>query len=126
MWAPHSIELQCNDKKFSDFVSFPLCSFSSKCYHETEVRHYLKSLEVKGKVSVLMGLASASANYSCHDETSSDRELKSLSCSIYARKGFLVPGKELVEYSDKGMNFNLESIEIGLEEILIVSMEYER
>lgn len=72
-----------------------------------------------------MGLASTSANYSRYDETSSDRKLKFLSCLIYAHKEFLVPGEELVEYSDKGMNFNLESIEIGLEDILIVSLEHE-
>ena len=102
--------MQYDDKKFSDSVSFQLCPFSSKCHHGTEVKHYLKSLEVKGKVSVLIVLTSVSPKYSRLKETSNRRELKSFSCSIYARKGFLVPGKELVEYPDKGMNFHLESI----------------
>ena len=37
------------------------------------------NLEVEGKVSVLMGLAEASANYQHKDESSTNREVISLS-----------------------------------------------
>lgn len=126
MRAPDDIELTCEDKKFSEFLWFPMCFYSSKRHHMSEVKNYLKSLEVKGKVSVLMGIGSVSAKYNRRKESSSKQEMISLSCSIYARKGFLLNAKRPVMYSDKGMDFNVEGIEIGTEEILIVTMEYER
>ena len=73
-----------------------------------------------------MGLASVSAKYNDKKESSSKREVISLCCSIYARKGFLLAAREGKLYSDKGMDFKVEGIEIGMEEILIVTMEYER
>ena len=84
------------------------------------------NLEVQGKVDILMGLASASMKYRHRDESSSKRELMSLSSAVFARKGFLFPSKGSLKYSDKGMDFNVEGIEIGMEDILIVTSEYER
>ena len=84
------------------------------------------NLEAEGKVSVLMGLAEASAKYQHKEESSTKREVISLSCSVYARKGFLLPDKETPTYSDKGMSFSVDGIEIGMEDILIVTMEHER
>ena len=84
------------------------------------------NLEVEGKVSVLMGLAEASAKYQHKDESSTKREVISLSCSVYARKGFFIPDKERPTYTDKGMDFTVEGMEIGLEDVLIVTTEYQR
>lgn len=84
------------------------------------------SLEVEGKVSVLMGLASASLKYRHKDESSSQREVISLSSSVYSRKGFLIPDKETPKFSDQGVEFNVQGMEIGMEDILIVTSEYER
>lgn len=127
MWANSDYELRKGeDKKFTEFVSFPLTSFSTRCHRKTEVKDYLMNLEVKGKVSVLKGLDSASVKYNRNKVLSSKREVISLSCSVYARKGFLAIGKTPVVCSDKGMDLNVEGIELGLEEVLIVTMEYER
>lgn len=73
-----------------------------------------------------MGLAAASAKYGHHEETSSKQEVISLSSSVFARKGLLSPSKETVLCSDKGMSFYVDSIEIGMEDILIVSLAHER
>ena len=73
-----------------------------------------------------MGLASASAEYQRSETTASEKEIISLSSSVYARKGFLVSDSERPTYSDGRMRFDVEGIELGLEEILIVSMEVER
>ena len=72
-----------------------------------------------------MGLAAASAKYGHHEETSS-KQVISLSSSVFARKGFLSASKETVLCSEKGMSFYVDGIEIGMEEILIVSMAHER
>ena len=86
------------------------------------------SLEVEGKVDVLMGLASASLNYRHKDVSSSKRQIISLSSSVYARKGFLVPSRRAPKYmyTDNGVDFNVQGMEIGMEDILIVTSEYER
>ncbi|KAL9985827.1 hypothetical protein ACROYT_G008275 [Oculina patagonica] len=119
-------EKSVDKKNFPHFVSSPLCSYSSSRHQGREVKDYVMNLEVEGKVSVLMGLAEASAKYQHKDESSTRRELMSLSCSVYARKGYRLPGKETPTYSDKGMNFSVEGIEIGMEDILIVTTEHER
>ena len=72
------------------------------------------------------GLASASIKYRHKDESSSEREVISLSCSVYARKGFFIPRQEMPKYSNNGVDFNIEGMEIGMEVILIVTSEYER
>ena len=84
------------------------------------------NVAVKGTVSDLMGLASALAEYQRCETTASEKEIISLSSSVYARKGFLVSDSERPTYVDGGMRFDVEGIELGLEEILIVSMEVER
>jgi len=126
MWTPRNIKQQCDNEKFDKFIGSPLYSFSSERHRKSEVNDYLQSLEVEGKVSVLMGLAAASAKYGHHEETSSKQEVISLSSSVFARKGFLSASKETVLCSDKGMSFYVDSIEIGMEEILIVSMAHKR
>ena len=126
MWTPRDIKQHCDNEKFDKFVGLPLNFFSSERHRKSEVNDYLQSLEVEGKVSVLMGLAAASAKYGHHKETSSKQEVISLSSSVFARKGFLSPSKETVLCSDKGMSFYVDSIEIGMEDILIVSMAHER
>ena len=126
MWTPRDIKRHCDNEKFDKFIGLPFYSFSSERHRKSEVNDYLQSLEVEGKVSVLMGLAAASAKYGHHEETSSKQEVISLSSSVFARKGFLSPSKETVLCSDKGMSFYVDSIEIGMEEILIVSMAHER
>lgn len=113
-------------KNFPYFVSSPLCSYSSSRHQGREVKDYVMNLEVEGKVSVLMGLAKASAKYQHKDESSTRREVMSLSCSVYALKGYRLPGKETSTFSDRGINFSVEGIEIGMEDILIVTTEYER
>lgn len=45
---------------------------------------------------------------------------------VYVWKGFFVCEKERLVYYDKGIKFEIEGLEIGLEEILIVIMEVER
>ena len=124
MWIPSDIKQHCDNEKFDKFSDLPLYSFSSERHRKSEVNDYLQSLEVEGKVSVLMGLAAASAKYGHHEETSSKQEV--ISSSVFARKGFLSPSKETVLCSDKGMSFYVDSIEICMEEILIVSMAHER
>lgn len=85
------------------------------------------NVAVNGKVSVLMGLAAASAKYQRKERTSSEQEVISLTSSVYARKGFLISDKKLTPtYVDKGMIFNVDGVEIGMEEILIVTTEIER
>ena len=80
----------------------------------------------QGKIDVLMGLAFASVKYRREDETSRKREVIYLSPSVFARKGFLVPYKETLKYTDRGIDFNVEGIEIGMEDILTVTAEYVR
>ena len=118
--------LQGDEEQFTSFTSSPLCSYSSRYHKSSEVNNYVMNLEVEGKVDILMGLASASMKYRHKDESSSKREVMSLSSSVFARKGFLFPSKGSLKYSDKGMDFNVEGIEIGMEDILIVTSEYER
>ena len=90
------------------------------------MKNYLLNVAVNGTVSVLKGLAAASIRYQRREETTTDREMISLSSSVYARKGFLVSEKERPAYYDKGIKFEIEGLEIGLEEILIVTTEVER
>ena len=124
--VPLSNAVKFDKKNFPRFISSPLCSYSSSRHQSSEVKDYVMNLEVEGKVSVLMGRAEASAKYQHKDESSTKREVISLSCSVYVRKGYLLPDKETPTYSDKGMNFIVEGIEIGMEDILIVTMDYER
>ena len=126
MWTKVPLELQTDEKQFTRFISSPLCSYSSRCHQNSEVNNYVMSLEVEGKVDILMGLASASVKYRHRDESSSKREVMSLSSSVYARKGFLIPFNGSLKYPDKGVDFNVEGMEIGMEDILIVTSEYER
>ena len=126
MWTKAPVALQGDEKQFTRFTSSPLCSYSSRCHKSSEVNNYVMNLEVQGKVDILMGLASASMKYRHRDESSSKREVMSLSSAVFARKGFLFPSKGSLKYSDKGMDFNVEGIEIGMEDILIVTSEYER
>ena len=107
------------------FMSSPFCSYSSRCHRKNELSNYLLSVEVEGKVSVLMGLASASGKYHHKEESSIKREVFSLSLSVYARKGYLVPEAH-TKISDQGVDFDVEAMEIGMEDILIVTSEHER
>lgn len=124
--VPLGNAVKFDGKNFTHFISSPLCSYSSSRHRSGEIKDYVMNLEVKGKVSVLMGLAEASARYQHKDESSTKREVISLSCSVYARKGFLIPDRETPTHSDKGLKFNVERIEIGMEDILIVTAVYER
>lgn len=126
MWSKEPVALECDEKKFTRFISSPLCCYTSRRHRSHEVKNYVMSLEVEGKVSVLMGLASASLKYRHKDESSSQREVISLSSSVYSRKGFLIPHKETPKFSDQGVEFNVQGMEIGMEDILIVTSEYER
>ena len=83
------------------------------------------SVEVEGKVSVLKDLSSASAKYHHKAESSIKREVFSLSLSVYARKGYLVREAH-ARISDQGVVFDVEAMEIGMEDILIVTSEHER
>ena len=79
MWTPRDIkEHDCDNKRFDKFIGLPLYFFSSERHRKSEVNDYLQSLEVEGKVSILMGLAAASAKYGHHEETSSKQEVISL------------------------------------------------
>lgn len=128
----YSEKMFCNevalqhDGKFNQFRFSPLCLFSSECHRRGEVRDYLLNVAVSGTVSVLGGIAAASAKYQREENASSEREVISLSSSVYTRKGFLVSGKETPTYVDNHDGFTVEGIEIGLEEILIVTTEVER
>lgn len=124
--VPLGNAVKFDGKNFTHFISSPLCSYSSSRHRSGEIKDYVMNLEVEGKVSVLMGLAEASARYQHKDESSTKREVISLSCSVYARKGFLIPDRETPTHSDKGLKFNVERIEIGMEDILIVTAVYER
>lgn len=124
--VPLGNAVKFDGKNFTHFISSPLCSYSSSRHRSGEIKDYVMNLEVDGKVSVLMGLAEASARYQHKDESSTKREVISLSCSVYARKGFLIPDRETPTHSDKGLKFNVERIEIGMEDILIVTAVYER
>lgn len=124
--VPLGNAVKFDGKNFTHFISSPLCSYSSSRHRSGEIKDYVMNLEVDGKVSVLMGLAEASARYQHKDESSTKREVISLSCSVYARKGFLIPDRETPTHSDKGLKFNVERVEIGMEDILIVTAVYER
>ena len=126
MWRKLPLAVQCDKKKFTKFISSPLCSYSSRRHRSNGLKNYVTNLEVEGKIDVLMGLASASVKYRREDETSRKREVIYLSSSVYARKGFLVAYKETPKYTDRGIDFNVEGIEIGMEDILIVTAEYVR
>ena len=97
---------------FTQSIYSPLCSYSSECHRNKEVKNYLLNVVFEGTVSVIMGLTAASAKYQRKETTSS--EVISLSSSLYARKGFLLSGKERPVYVDKGVRFQVEGIEIGL------------
>ena len=125
MWCDE-VPLQDEVKNFTKFIYSPLYSYSSEFHRSTEVKNYLLNVAVKGTVSVLMGLASASAEYQRKETTSSEREVISLSSSLYARKGFLVSSKEGPTYVDQDVRFKVEGMELGLEDILIVTTEVER
>ena len=126
MWCD-TVPLQFEAKEdFKQFTYSPLCSYSSDYHRNKEVKNYLLNVAVSGTASVLKGLAAASIRYQQREEATNDREIISLSSSVYARKGFLVCGKEGLAYYDKGMKFKMEGLEIGLEEILIVTTEVER
>ena len=126
MWCD-GVPLQFEAKDdFKQFIYSPLCSYSSDYHRNKEVKNYLLNVAVNGTVSVLKGLAAASIRYQRREETTTDREMISLSSSVYARKGFLVSEKERPAYYDKGIKFEIEGLEIGLEEILIVTTEVER
>ncbi|KAM7441709.1 hypothetical protein ABFA07_009252 [Porites harrisoni] len=122
MW---SLPASVNTLEKAKFISSPFCSYSSRCHRKNELNNYLLSVEVEGKVSVLMGLASASAKYRHKEESSIKREVFSLSLSVYARKGYLVPEAH-TKISDQGVDFDVEAMEIGMEDILIVTSEHER
>ena len=126
MWTKVPFTPHSHENKFTKFISSPLCSYSSRRHQTDEVNNYVMSLEVEGKVDVLMGLASASLNYRHKDVSSSKRQVISLSSSVYARKGFLVPSRRVPKYTDNGVDFNVQGMEIGMEDILIVTSEYER
>lgn len=118
--------LQDEIKKITNFIDSPLCCYSSESHINKEVKNYLLNVAVKGTVSVLTGLASASAEHQRSETTSSEKEIISLSSSVYKRKGFLVNDSERPTDADGGMRFDVEGIELGLEEILIVSLGVER
>ena len=122
----HECALDCKETHFKQFIHNPFCSYSSSCYQGSEINDYLMNVQVEGKISVLAGLAQASAKYHRKEETSTKREVVSLTASLYARKGFLVADTEKPTYLDKGVAFNVDGIEIGMEEILIVTTEFER
>ncbi|KAL9985833.1 hypothetical protein ACROYT_G008281 [Oculina patagonica] len=107
-------------------MSLFVLAASTECHRRGEVRDYLLKVAVSGEVSVLGGIAAASAKYQRKERTSNEREIMSLSSSVYTRKGFFVSDKETPSYVDNGMSFKVEGIEIGLEEILIVTTEVER
>ena len=111
---------------FKQFTYSPLCSYSSDYHRNKEVKNYLLKVAVRGTASVLKGLAADSVRYQQRKETTSDREIISLSSSVYAGKGNLLCGKEGLAYYDKGMKWKMEGLEIGLEEILIVKTEVEK
>lgn len=72
-----------------------------------------------------MALASTSAKYQREYSTSSRQEIISLSSSVYAWKGFLVRDKYPTMLRKKA-DINAEGVEIGLEEILLVTTEVKR
>lgn len=92
--------LQDKIKKFTKFIDSPLCCYSSESHINKEVKNYLLNVAVKGTVSDLMGLASALAEYQRCETTASEKEIISLSSSVYARKGFLVSDSERPTYVD--------------------------
>ena len=122
----NEVALQCDDGKFTQFIFSPLCSFSSEVHRSGQIKDYLLKVGVTGEVSVLAGIAASSVKCQRKETKSNEREVISLSSSVYARKGFLVSDKETLICVDKGMRFNVERIEIGLEEILIVTTEVGR
>lgn len=108
------------------FISFLLCSYLLKFYKSSEVYNYVMSLEVEGKVDILMGFVFVLMKYCYKDELFSKWEIMFLFFLVFVRKGFFFFLKGLLKYFDKGMDFNVEGIEIGMEDILIVILEYER
>ena len=93
MWCD-GVPLQFEAKDdFKQFIYSPLCSYSSDYHRNKEVKNYLLN------VAVLKGLAAASIRYQRREETTTDREMISLSSSVYARKGFLVCEKERPAYT---------------------------
>ena len=125
MWR-NEVVLQYEDGKFNQSIFSPLCSCSLECHRRGEVRDYLLEVAVSGSVSVLVGIATASVKYQRKEREFSVREIISLSSSNYTRKGFLVRNEETPSYVDNGISFNVEGIEIGLEEVVIVTTEVER
>ena len=123
MWSLPADENTLNK---ATFISSPFCSYSSRYHRKNELNNYLLSVEVEGKVSVLMGIASASAKYHHKEESSIKREVFSLSLSVYARKGYLVPEAHTKISDQGGVDFDVEAREIGMEDILIVTSEHER
>lgn len=91
----NEVTLQYQDGKFNQFIFSPLCSFSSKCHRRGEVKDYLLKVAVSGEVSVLEGIAAATAKYQRKEKTSGELEVISLSSSVFTRKGFLVSDKKL-------------------------------
>ena len=94
MWCD-GVPLQFEAKgDFKQFTYSPFCSYSPDYHRNKEVKNYLLNVAVGGAASVLKGLAATSIRYQQREETTNDREIISLSSSVYARKGFLVCGKE--------------------------------
>ena len=83
MWSLPADENTLDKAKF---ISSPFCSYSSRCHRKNELSNYLLSVEVEGKVSVLMELASTSAKYRPKQESSIKREVFSLSLSDLCTK----------------------------------------
>ena len=106
--VPLGNAVNLDGKNCAHFISSPLRSYSSSRHRSSEIEDYVKNLEVEGQVSVFKGLAEASARYLHKDESSSQREVISLSCSVYARKGFLTPDRETSSHSERGQKVRFE------------------
>lgn len=122
MWSDEAT-LQFEDGSFTQFIHSPMCSMSSENHRDGRVKDFLTKAAVKGKVSTLPALTRASTKFQQKKDTSNERVIVSLSFSVRVRKGFLVSNKETKISSDHGMTFTVESIELGIEEILIVTTE---
>lgn len=125
MWIDE-IPLQFEDGHFTKFLYSPMCYLSSHYHRNGQIKDYLTKTAVEDTVSVLMVLATASAKFQRKQATSIEREVVSFSSSAYVRQGFLVSDKETQTFVDKGVRFHVEGIELGLEEILIVTTEIVR
>lgn len=104
--------------------STPLCS---QCYHRNRLSNdYSSKVAVKGTVSVLKAFSTALVKLQSNQTTSKEREVFLSHFSIYVRQGLLVSDKATQPFIHKGIKFIVESVKLGLEEILIVTTENER